>query len=216
MRTSLWDKVYSMPRRRAVRFVVAMAILAPVWNEKKMMSNIYSFRRSVPQSLPPLWMQHRRLFQHFVQQGCLPIGGVTICKPINFQSGFHTHVIPSEYILNQFVTSPVKKQPAGREAPCLPLPAPQSLAQRTPRPWEARHPREAPLASPQESPKNWFDIIHLSSGHLQAWIEIWEKLWSCKQFLQVGIGWGHQEVKVPQGGLCSRPLNILLLWMGSI
>ena len=96
MRTSLWDKVYSMPRRRAVRFVVAMAILAPVWNETKMMSNIYSFRRSVPQSLPPLWMQHRRLFQHFVQQGCSPKCGVTISKTGNFQLGFH--VIPIEYI----------------------------------------------------------------------------------------------------------------------
>ena len=115
-------------------------------------------------------MQHRRLFQHFVQQGCLPKGGVTIYKRMNFQLGFH--VIPIEYIVYQFVASPVKKQPAGREAPCLPLPAPQSLAQRTPRPWEARHPREAPLASPQESPKNWFDVIHLSSGYLQAWIEI--------------------------------------------
>ena len=85
-----------MLRRRGVRFVVAMAILAPVWNETKVMSNTYSFRRSVPQSLPPLWMQHRRLFQHFVQQGCLPKGGVTIYKRINFQLGFHTHVI--EYI----------------------------------------------------------------------------------------------------------------------
>ena len=87
-----------MLRRRGVRFVVAMAILAPVWNETKMMSNTHSFRRSVPQSLPPLWMQHRRLFQHFVQQGCLPNGGVTIYKRINFQLGFRTHVIPIEYI----------------------------------------------------------------------------------------------------------------------
>ena len=210
MRTSLWDKVYSMPRRRAVRFVVAMAILAPVWNETKMMSNTFSFRRSVPQSLPPLWMQHRRLFQHFVQQGCSPKCGVTIQKRVIFKCN------PNWIYLLSICTSPVKKQPAGREAPCLLLPAPQSLAQQTPRPWEARHPREAPLESPQESPKNCFDIIHLSSGHLQAWIEMWEKLWSCKQFLQVGIGWGHQEVKVSQGGLCSRPLNILLLWMGSI
>ena len=131
-----------------------------------------------------------------------------------FSIGFSCN--PNWIYFLSICTSPVKKQPAGREAPCLLLPAPQSLAQQTPRPWEARHPREAPLESPQESPENWFDIIHLSSGHLQAWIEIWEMLWSCKQFLQVGIGWGHQEVKVSQGGLCSRPLNILLLWMGSI
>ena len=91
-------------------------------------------------------------------------------KTGNFQLGFH--VIPIEYIFLSICTSPVKKQPAGREAPCLLLPAPQSLAQQTPHPWEARHPKEAPLESPQESPENWFDIIHLSSGHLQAWIEI--------------------------------------------